>query len=167
MEIQKKKRSRKKLIVICVVVLLLVGAGSAYAYFATDLLKSDPVDQTQDTNQRPDETVAEEDDDDTDDSRQNDDQPVNDDVDYVRPDITNPPTNTSPYPIENERYRIEQRSERSYAVELYPIINNPEYSDYDAQLRDYKNEVLRYLQSRYGNIDNFNITWIPEDAANL
>lgn len=89
------------------------------------------------------------------------------DPDYIKPDISNPPSDTTPYPIETERYRIDKLSEKSFSVELYPIINNPRYSNYNEQLRDYKNEVLNYLKKRYGDTSSLKIDWIPEDAKNI
>lgn len=86
---------------------------------------------------------------------------------YVDTPITNQPTNNDPYPITNEHYRIEQKSQTNYLITLYPIVNNPEYSDYNAQLRAYKTEALDYLKGRYGNIDSYNFEWSPSNAANL
>lgn len=86
---------------------------------------------------------------------------------FISSPITNPPATNDPYPIENEHYKIEQQSERSYQITLYPIANNPEYSDYNAQLKAYKTEALDYLTKRYGNIDNFTFTWSPSDAQNI
>lgn len=86
---------------------------------------------------------------------------------YVDPPLTNPPSSNDPYPIENEHYKIAQNSATDYHITLYPIVNNPKLSDYDAQLRAYKKEALNYLKHRYGNIDNFTITWTPSDAENI
>lgn len=92
--------------------------------------------------------------------------PVND-TDYISTPITIPPTTEDPYPIENEHYKISQNSDTSFHITLYPIANNPEYSDYNTQLRIYKQEALDYLQKRYGNITNFEITWNPPEAENV
>ena len=93
--------------------------------------------------------------------------PSQSDPGYVNPPISSPPTDTSPYPIENEHYRIAQKSPTNYDVTLYPIANNPDYSDYNAQLKAYKNEVLDYLKKRYGDISKFSFTWSPDSAKNI
>ena len=93
--------------------------------------------------------------------------PSSSDPGYVNPPISNPPTDTTPYPIENEHYRIDQKSPTNYDVTLYPIANNPDYSDYNAQLKAYKNEVLDYLKKRYGDISKFSFTWSPDSAKNI
>lgn len=91
-------------------------------------------------------------------------QPKPDDGKYVDVPITNPPEVNDPYPIENQHYKITQKNDTTYHVTLYPIANNPEYSNYNAQLKAYKNEALSYLKKRYGTIDNLTITWTPTDA---
>jgi len=89
------------------------------------------------------------------------------DQDYLDSPVSNKPTNSDPYPITNEHYRIKQNSSTDYSITLYPIVNNPDYSDYNAQLKDYKQEALSYLRARYGSVDNFTINWSPGDAQNL
>ena len=86
---------------------------------------------------------------------------------YVNTPITTPPAVGDSYPIENEHYKIDQNSAKSFNVTLYPIVNNPEYSDYDAQLKAYKNEVIKYLTSRYGSTKDLTIQWSPRNAADL
>lgn len=86
---------------------------------------------------------------------------------YVDTPISNPPKVTDPYPIENEHYKISQDSATNYQITLYPIANNPEHSDYIAQLRLYKSEALNYLKSRYGKVDNLTIEWTPSEASDL
>lgn len=89
-----------------------------------------------------------------------------DDKDYVSSPAT-PPATDEPFPVENEHYRIEKSGDKSFAVTLYPILNNPEYIDYESQLRDYKNKVLSYLKKRYGSIDDFTFKWTPKEAENV
>lgn len=90
-----------------------------------------------------------------------------DSSDFIDPPLQNPPTSADPYPIENEKYKIAQTNEKSFMVTLYPIANNPEYSDYNAQLKAYKADVLAYLKNRYGSTTELSITWSPSDAQNL
>lgn len=77
------------------------------------------------------------------------------------PEITEPSSEAS-YPIDNARYRIDQKSHQSFVVTIYAIAG----PDYDRQLRDYKKDALSYLESRYGDISNLDIKWHPEAAAN-
>ena len=86
-----------------------------------------------------------------------------DDYQTITPPEITQPSNDSPYPIENARYRIDQNSATSFSITLYPI----EGSDYDRQLKEYKQDALSYLKSRYGSIDKFKISWTPESAASL
>ena len=86
---------------------------------------------------------------------------------YVDTPIAEQPDKNASYPIENEHYKIEQVSSSYYRVSLYPIVNNPEYSSYDSQLKAYKNEVLDYLADRYGTTSNFKLDWSPDEAKNI
>lgn len=77
------------------------------------------------------------------------------------------PTDATPFPIENARYRIEQTGELSFDVTLFAVINSSsQYNDYQTQLREYKNEVQSYLNNRFKD-KNINITWNPKDANSL
>lgn len=171
MRTNKKKTSKPKIIVIILVAMLTLGGGySVYAYAAhlwpfqsgTETT-STPEDSTQNTDNSP--------------PADNEETPTTDNGDekpdtqnqgnYISPDITSPPSDNTPYPIENERYRIDRLSGTHFSVELYPIVNNPTTSDYKSQLKDYKNQVLTYLKKRHGNIDNIKIDWLPEDAQNI
>lgn len=71
------------------------------------------------------------------------------------------------YPVTNEHFRIEQVSNRNFTITLYPVINNPEYADYNAQLKAYKQEALDYLTKRYGSVSDIGIEWNPEDAKDI
>lgn len=86
---------------------------------------------------------------------------------YVSPPLLNPPGVSESYPIQNERYSISKEGSDTFQVTLYPIVNNPEYSDYNAQLKAYKTEVLEYLEKRHGDTNKLLINWSPSDAQNL
>ena len=81
--------------------------------------------------------------------------------------LENPPKNNDPYPIENEHYRIEQNSEKKFTITLFPILNNGDISNYNSQLRIFKNEASKYLSDRYGNISSFELIWNPSNAADI
>lgn len=93
--------------------------------------------------------------------------PAVDDPNFISSPISNPPTDTTPYPIQNEHYKIEQQAQSKYRITLYPIANNPDYSDYNAQLKAYKQEALDYLNGRYGDTSNFSFEWNPDNAKDL
>lgn len=95
------------------------------------------------------------------------DAPPSDEKTYVNPPLIDQPAVSDPYPIENERYKISQHNQTNFEVTLYPIVNNPEYSNYKAQLKAYKNEVLDYLRKRHGDTNNLTIIWSPSDAQDL
>lgn len=178
MKIQKSKSPRTKTIILTVTAILLIGSLSyaalawqnSYWPFAVtqdeSAQKEDSGTTNEDTEQNVDEEPVDSDDTpDTDTPRPNSDQPADDE--FISSPISNPPSSNDPYPIENEHYKITQNSRTSYHITLYPIANNPDYSNYSAQLRAYKDEALSYLKERYGNIDSFTFTWSPEDAKNV
>ena len=78
------------------------------------------------------------------------------------PPLENPPAVSDPYPIRNERYQIAQLGENSFRITLYPL-----QWDYDAQLREFKYDALKYLEQRYGNTQNLNIEWNPDNAKDI
>ncbi len=86
-----------------------------------------------------------------------------DSSDYITTPITPPRTDDS-FPIENAHYSIEQINDTTFSITLFPIANNPSNSNYLQQVRDYKAEVLQYLQKRYGSTEALTITWNPEAA---
>lgn len=92
--------------------------------------------------------------------------PADNDRTYIAPPI-NQPSTSARYPIENERYRIEQMDTQSFNVTLYPIVNNPAIDNYEQQLKEYKQDVVTYLTDRYGDISSFDITWTPSNAENI
>lgn len=76
------------------------------------------------------------------------------------------PTNSASFPIENARYRIEKNEDGSFSATLYAVINRPEqYTEYIAQLKQYKQEVTTYLTERFGTA--IKINWSPKDAESL
>lgn len=95
------------------------------------------------------------------------DNPSSNNSSYINPPLLNPPSQNDPYPIENERYRIAQNSPTNFDVTLYPVVNSAEYSNYKAQLKAYKDEVLDYLRKRHGDTNKLSIQWRPSDAQNL
>jgi hypothetical protein len=79
-----------------------------------------------------------------------------------------PPTNNDPYPITNEHYRINKTGDKQFDITLYAIINSPsQHDEYTAQLKQYKQEALAYLTSRYGSTAQFTFTWNPPAAKDL
>lgn len=85
-------------------------------------------------------------------------------------DVTTPATpidTDKPYPVVNEHFKIQQINIKHYSITLYPIANNPEFSDYNSQLVTYKQEALDYLKKRHGLIADLQIDWTPQDAKNL
>lgn len=169
MQLNKKDISKKTLGLLLAIVLLIAGVyvGSAYAFHlwpfpsAQNTTTNSPSSNTTNdgsSNTPPNTNTG------TDGSAPTD---SGGGTDYVSPPLTSQPSNTDPYPIENERYKIVKTGDTSFNVTLYPIVNNPEYSNYNAQLKAYKNEVLAYLKSRYGSTTNLSINWSPSDAQNL
>lgn len=145
--------------------LVTVGGGAAYGYTATRPSTDNSLDKStskpsKDTANTPDDSKS------PDDSGQTQSGGQDDTSGYVDTPIEQPEIN-DPYPIENEHYKIQQFSQTSYKITLYPIANNPDYSNYDAQLRDYKNEALDYLKKRYGSTAQFTIQWSPKNAEDV
>lgn len=169
MRIQTSTASKKPIIISLIIVLVLAsGTYTALAYSQglwpfTSTVNQDGSNQQEEV--RDENTPSKPDTE----SPTGSETPQNPDTDtnYVNPPLTESPATNAPYPIENEKYKITQDSEKSFTVTLYPIVNNPEYSDYTAQLKAYKNEVLTYLKNRYGSTSNLVITWNPSDAQNL
>ena len=173
--LNKKQKNYRKLIISLSLIAALVLGYSLFAYStniwpfsstAPETTEERPAGDGVDTSDQTDQATR--DDQDVNEPNSSTENPSSSDQpSYIRPDISNPPSDNASYPIETERYRIDRNSNGSFSVELYPIVNNPEYSNYDKQLRDYKDEVLAYLESRYGDTNNLNITWLPEDAQNI
>lgn len=166
MRINKQVSSKKShpLLFAVLTVLLVLGVYtvSAYAFTfwpfnASNTTNTETVDKSDDTKTDTDGTT------DDDGTTGGDDGSSN----FIDPPLQNPPTAADPYPIENEKYKIAQTNEKSFTVTLYPVVNNPEYSDYNAQLKTYKTDVLAYLKNRYGSTADLSITWNPSDAQNL
>lgn len=83
----------------------------------------------------------------------------------VAPPPIDQPSATESFPVENAHYRIDQRN-ASYQVTLFAILNSPSQTeDYNAQIRQYRDEARQYLESRFGA--NVKIIWIPENAASI
>lgn len=70
---------------------------------------------------------------------------------------------------ENEQYKIRQEDgSNKYIITLYAIVNNPDqYSAYKDQLRQYKANALQYLKSKGVNTNTSEITYEPQEAAQL
>lgn len=169
MRIQNKQSNKKYIIIgsIVVIVLVLSYAAGAYAYNLWPFAST----QTETSTEKSKDSKSSSSEDNTSDSQseseENKSTEPQQDPSYVDSPVSNQPTNNDPYPISNEHYQIKQNSSTSYSITLYPIVNNPEYSNYNAQLKAYKTEAQDYLKNRYGNIDSFNIEWSPADAATL
>jgi hypothetical protein len=76
---------------------------------------------------------------------------------------------TSSLPYENSHYKIEYLTDESYnvsyTVTLLAIINGPQdYERYKAQIVQYKQEALNYLQNKGVNIKKAKITFVPNQA---
>lgn len=69
----------------------------------------------------------------------------------------------------NPDYEIQQLpNTNQYLITLYPIVNNPsEYSTYNDQLKQFKQEALQYLTGKGINVNNLEITYDPSAATNL
>lgn len=70
---------------------------------------------------------------------------------------------------ENEQFKIRREENTShYVITLYAIINRPDqYDTYRAQLRDYKQKALQYLQDKNIDITKATITYEPPEATSL
>jgi len=151
--------TKTKIALITIATIVLLG-GAAYTYIATT---NSSQDRTPSSTSNQDKESPERENDSPDSKPKTTDS----DKSYVETPISNPPEINDPYPIENEHYKIDQNSSTSYHITLYPIANNPRYSNYDAQLKAYKIEALDYLEKRYQSIDNFKIKWTPSDAEEV
>lgn len=175
MQIQKKKQTGKKPLIITALVAAIFILGYTGIAYATGFWPFNTTTQSDSHNRSDDDTdknnrvgkdseapeeepasPANEDDSSTDASTPYPDSP-----------LLNEPDVGAPFPITNEHYQIKQDGEKVFSITLYPIANNPEYTDYSAQLKAYKQEALDYLQSRYGTTADLTITWSPEDATAL
>lgn len=68
---------------------------------------------------------------------------------------------------ENELYKIRELN-NEYYVTLYPILNNPsQYSTYQDNLREYKQQALNYLKNSGIDVTNSKIHYEPSDATDL
>lgn len=70
---------------------------------------------------------------------------------------------------ENEQYKIRQDPEsKAYVITLYAIINRPEqYDAYKEQLREFKQNALKYLSDQGINTNSSQIIYEPEEATQL
>lgn len=70
---------------------------------------------------------------------------------------------------ENDQYKIRREGDTNrYIITLYAIINRPEqYEDYKNQLRDFKRSALDYLTAQGVDVNKLEITYEPEEAAQL
>ena len=172
MKIQKSQRksNKKFLFTVLVILVLLLVAGLAYAYTidafpfkknTDNTLTNDGInDQPQPLTEDEKATAKPE----QDTMLPKPDKNIGDS--YIDTPVGNKPSVDASYPVTNSHYKIVQIRKNSYEITLYPIANNPNYSNYDTQLSAYKKEALDYLKKRYGNISNFNFTWSPEGAKN-
>lgn len=164
---------KRNILIICTIVILLILGGAGWFYYTysdnnpstnissdqkTKSTKDEDKDKQVTNNETP---VSDKDTPSTDSSPTNSDSSTG----VVTPSTK--PGNTDPYPVTNEHYQIKQISTTNFEITLFPVINNPEYADYNSQLRAYKKEALDYLTNRYGSIDGFGIDWNPDDAENL
>lgn len=68
---------------------------------------------------------------------------------------------------ENEQYKIRYNGD-SYLITLYAIINRPDqYSYYQDQLREYKQNALNYLKSKNIDVNKVKINYEPKEAEDL
>lgn len=68
---------------------------------------------------------------------------------------------------ENETFKIREL-DGEYYITLYAIINRPDQTDmYNDQLRQYKQDALRYLETHNVNITEVKLHYEPAEAANL
>lgn len=164
-----KKKNNNKIIIIALTFAVIVAAYAVTAYVVG--IFPFTAKEVRITNEQKTDGASEES---TDESEAPDDEQIIPD-DTTTPNdtpsgstpITNPPTESDPFPIENEHYRIDQKSQTQYDITLYPIANNPAESDYTAQLKAYKSEALQYLKSRFGSTENMTFNWSPQNAADI
>ncbi len=69
-------------------------------------------------------------------------------------------------PQENLHYKVDYSisadNKLEFTITLYAIINKPsQFEEYQKQLRDYKNEALKYLKDNGINTEGAKITFVP------
>jgi len=68
---------------------------------------------------------------------------------------------------ENETFKIREL-DGEYYITLYAIINRPDQTDmYNDQLRQYKQDALRYLETHNVSTTEVKLHYEPAEAANL
>lgn len=169
MKIHEKKSSRKKIFTAIIILLLILGAAFAVYYVtrpahystAGDSSKKDTSNRT--TSLDPSKETAPS----TSDTKTPS-QPTNSGSTVTPSSIPQPALN-APYPIQTEHYEIKQLGDTTLSITLYGILNSPsQYQDYMSQLKQYKQEVLSYLQARYGStVGTLSLSWSPKEAQNL
>lgn len=184
MKIAKKTNNNKTLKITLISLLVLLGLAGGYYYYD---LKTNPANDVENAslvedsefpkNNNPTPATSENnknnDSEESTESAETDTDSVNSSSsdtsnDYIVPKLSEgSPELNAKYPIENERYRIAKISSAEFNVKLYVILNNPNYSNYKEQLRTYKQEVLEYLEARYGSTENLTINWTPKEANDV
>ena len=166
MKLQNKRASSKKKIIIITIPLLIIIVACAYFYYNNASNGTNVNTENSFNTREPEQDNSS---DDTPNTSGNDgNNPT------VQPDerepytvITPPaierPSDNASYPIENAEYKIVQDGNTTFTITLYPI----EGPDYNAQIKNYKQDALSYLKNRYGSTDNLTIDWNPASAANL
>lgn len=176
MRISQSKSNKKPIIIASVVILLILLFISAFYWYVSSKTQANNPHKTQssttqETDNSDKNTTKTNNDttDTTENSKTDDPSSMNSDNDnFVDTPISNPPTDNSPYPIKNEHYKIEQLSQNHYSITLYPIVNHPDQqTEYDAALKQYKQEVLTYLKNRYGDTSTFTFDWNPDHAKDV
>lgn len=90
------------------------------------------------------------------------------DVEFQPLEDSQDPEEVPTLPVTTNHYKIVQLNESFFEVELYAILNKPEqYSEYRAQLKDFKQEALNYLVENDYDIQSSRISYIPAEAADL
>lgn len=129
-----------------------------------------------DSNSSSDNTKDEQDSDKNQSERINDDEegPVEDstvaitDVEFQPIPEGENPEEVPTLPVLTNHYKIDQLGDDFFEVELYAILNKPEqYSEYRAQLIEFKQEALNYLVENDFDIQSSRISYIPAEAAEL
>ena len=175
MKIRTNRSNKKRKLIILLALLVAILAATGWYIYSSSLEKTNETEERKDSDQQEKKNANKSDTNDESDKNSNledtntemGDSGANTDNST---DVTTPPTPpelSSPYPVTNERFQIRQVSTTNFEITLYPVINNPAYSDYNAQLRAYKQEALDYLKSRHGSIEGFGIDWSPADAKDL
>ena|SRR5687767_14099317 len=152
MQLPTKTRSKKPLFITITVILLLL-LGGLYALYKAGYIKLPGAnsEQTNADNQKPREAVSE-----------GSTFPIPDDI---------PQESIKDYKLitENEQYKIRfDEKSNSYLITLYAIINSPDqYSMYQDQMREYKQNALDYLKDTGKDVKTLEIKYEPEEAAQL